>query len=161
MKKQYLEIGRIVNTHGVAGEIKLQPWADSPEFVLEFKTIYVDDVQIRIKRGRVHKNMVILKLEGYDDVNAAMKLKNKIAYIDRNDAKLEDGEFFIQDIIGATVVDESGNRIGVLDDVLDMPAGSVYVVKGDREILIPAVDEFILSTDAENGIITVRLIEGM
>ena len=161
MKKQYLEVGRIVNTHGIQGEIKLQPWADSPEFVLEFKTIYIDGAPVKIMRGRVHKSMVILKLEGFDDVNAAMRLKNKVAYIDRDDAGLEDGEFFIQDIIGASVVDEDGNSLGVLDDVLDMPAGSVYVVKGDREILIPAVDEFILSTDAENGVITVRLIEGM
>ena len=161
MKKQYLEVGRIVNTHGIQGEIKLQPWADSPEFVLDFKTIYIDGAPVKIKRGRVHKSMVILKLEGFDDVNAAMRLKNKVAYIDRDDAGLEDGEFFIQDIIGASVVDESGNSLGVLDDVLDMPAGSVYVVKGDREILIPAVDEFILSTDAENGVITVHLIEGM
>ena len=161
MKKQYLEVGRIVNTHGIQGEIKLQPWADSPEFVLEFKTIYIDGAPVKIMRGRVHKSMVILKLEGFDDVNAAMRLKNKVAYIDRDDAGLEDGEFFIQDIIGASVVDEDGNSLGVLDDVLDMPAGSVYVVKGGREILIPAVDEFILSTDAENGVITVRLIEGM
>ena len=94
-------------------------------------------------------------------VNAAMALKGRTVFIDRADARLPKGAFFLQDIIGAAVVDESGSEIGKLVDVMETPASNVYVVKGEREHLIPAVPEFILSTDADNGIITVHLIEGM
>lgn len=161
MKKEFLEVGKIVNTHGVRGEVKLQPWADSPEFLLKFKTLYLDGEPKRVRAARVHKEMVILSLEGIDDVNTAMTLKEKVLSIRRGDAKLPRGAFFIQDIIGAKVVDEQGTELGVLEDVMDLPRHSVYVVRGEREILIPAVPEFILHTDADKGIITVHLIEGL
>lgn len=161
MKKEFLEVGKIVNTHGVRGEVKLQPWADSPEFLLKFKTLYLDGKAIKLRAARVHKNMVILSLDGVEDVNAAMALKEKVLCIRRADAKLPKGSFFIQDIIGAEVVDEQGVKLGELADVLDLPGNSVYVVRGEREIMIPAVPEFILKTDADAGVITVRLIEGM
>ncbi len=161
MKKEFLEIGRIVNTHGVRGEIKVQPWADSPEFLLGFKTLYLDGQPLRVRGGRVHKGMVILAVEGVEDVNAAMALKNRVLYIRRSDARLPEGSFFLQDILGAKVVTEQGEELGELADVLDLPGNAVYVVRGEREILIPAVPEFILRTDAENGVVTVRLIEGL
>lgn len=161
MKKEFLEIGKIVNTHGVRGEVKVQPWADSPEFLLDFKTLYLDEKPLRVRSGRVHKGMAILALEGVEDVNAAMALKNRVLFIRRSDARLPSGSFFLQDIIGAKVVTEQGEELGELADVLDMPASAVYVVRGAREILIPAVPEFILHTDAENGVVTVRLIEGL
>ena len=161
MKKEFLEVGKIVNTHGVRGEVKLQPWADSPEFLLKFKTLYLDGKAIKLRAARVHKNMVILSLDGVEDVNAAMALKEKVLCIRRADAKLPKGSFFIQDIIGAEVVDEQGVKLGELADVLDLPGNSVYVVRGEREIMIPAVPEFILKTAADAGVITVRLIEGM
>ena len=161
MKKEFLEIGKIVNTHGVRGEVKVQPWADSPEFLLDFKTLYLDEKPLRVRSGRVHKGMAILALEGVEDVNAAMALKNRVLFIRRSDARLPSGSFFLQDIIGAKVVTEQGEELGELADVLDLPASAVYVVRGAREILIPAVPEFILHTDAENGVVTVRLIEGL
>lgn len=160
-KKKYLEAGQIVNTHGVRGEIKIMPWADSPEFLLKFKTLYIGERGFKVQSSRVHKNMVLAKMEGIDDVNDAMSLKNKTVCIDRDDVKLPKGRFFISDIIGAEVVNENGDMIGVLADVMEMPAQNIYVVRGEREIMIPAVDEFILETDVENGRITVRLIEGM
>lgn len=161
MKKEFLEVGKIVNTHGVRGEVKLQPWADSPDFLLKFKTLYLDGKPIEVRAARVHKTMVILSLAGVEDVNAAMTLKEKVLSIRRADAKLPQGSFFIQDILGADVVDEQGNKLGALVDVLDLPGNSVYVVRGTREIMIPAVPEFIRKTDADAGVITVRLIEGM
>ena len=161
MKKEYLEIGKIVNTHGVRGEVKVQPWADSPEFLLGFKTLYLDETPVKVRAGRVHKGMVILALEGVEDVNAAMALKNRVLYMRREDARLPRGSFFLQDILGAKVVTEAGEELGELADVLDLPGNPVYVVRGAREILIPAVPEFVLRTDAENGVVTVRLIEGM
>ena len=160
-KKQYIEAGRIVNTHGVAGEVKIEVWLDSPQFLKSFKRCFIDRREVRLLSARVHKGFLIVKLEGVEDVNAAMALKGRTVFIDRADARLPKGAFFLQDIIGAAVVDESGSEIGKLVDVMETPASNVYVVKGEREHLIPAVPEFILSTDADNGIITVHLIEGM
>ena len=160
-KKQYIEAGRIVNTHGVAGEVKIEVWLDSPQFLKSFKRCFIDRREVKLLSARVHKGFLIVKLEGVEDVNAAMALKGRTVFIDRADARLPKGTFFLQDIIGASVVDESGSEIGKLVDVMETPASNVYVVKGEREHLIPAVPEFILSTDADNGIITVHLIEGM
>ena len=160
-KKQYIEAGRIVNTHGVAGEVKIQVWLDSPQFMKSFRRCFIDKREVKLISARVHKGFLIAKLENVEDVNAAMALKGRTVFIDRADARLPKGAFFLQDIIGAAVVDESGNEIGKLADVMETPASNVYVVKGETEHLIPAVPEFILSTDAENGIITVHLIEGM
>ena len=160
-KKQYIEAGRIVNTHGVAGEVKIEVWLDSPQFLKSFKRCFIDRREVKLLSARVHKGFLIVKLEGVEDVNAAMALKGRTVFIDRADARLPKGAFFLQDIIGASVVDESGSQIGKLVDVMETPASNVYVVKGEREHLIPAVPEFILSTYADNGIITVHLIEGM
>ena len=160
-KKQYIEAGRIVNTHGVAGEVKIEVWLDSPQFLKSFKRCFIDRREVKLLSARVHKGFLIVKLEGVEDVNAAMALKGRTVFIDRADARLPKGAFFLQDSIGASVVDESGREIGKLVDVMETPASNVYVVKGEQEHLIPAVPEFILSTDADNGIITVHLIEGM
>lgn len=160
-KKQYLEIGQIVNTHGIRGEVRIQPWADSPEFLLRFKTFYIDGAPVRVRAARVHKGCVIALFDGVEDVNAAMGLKNKTLCIDRADARLPKGSFFLADILGARVVTEDGAELGALADTLDLPGQRVYVVRGEREHLIPAVPEFILHTDADAGVITVRLIEGM
>lgn len=160
-KKQYIEAGRIVNTHGIAGEVKIEVWLDSPQFMKRFKTLYTNDNTLAVTNTRVHKGFLIAKLEGVDDVNAAMALKGRDVYIDRKDAHLPKGAFFVADIIGAEVIDESGRPIGKLVDVMETPASNIYIVKGEEEHLIPAVPEFILSTDAENGVIKVHLIEGM
>lgn len=160
-KNQYLEIGQIVNTHGIRGEVCIQPWADSPEFLLRFKTFYIDGAPVRVRAARVHKGCVIALFDGVEDVNAAMGLKNKTLCIDRADARLPKGSFFLADILGARVVTEDGADLGALADTLDLPGQRVYVVRGEREHLIPAVPEFILHTDADAGVITVRLIEGM
>ncbi len=161
MKQQYLEAGKITNTHGVRGEVRITPWADSAAFLRGFRTFYIDGQPVRVLRSRVHKNQLIAQLEGYDDVNAAMTLKNKVIHIDRADAKLPEGRYFLQDLLGMRVVSDAGETLGELADVLDLPQGSVYVVRGTREILIPDVPEFLLNIDAERGEITVHLLEGM
>ena len=161
MKKQYLEAGRIVNTHGVRGEVKIEPWADEAAFLTRFRRFSLDGKVVAVRSCRVHKSMAIAALEGVEDVNAAMALKGRVLFIDRDDARLPAGTVFRQDILGARVVDESGRELGVLDDVLDEPASSVLVVKGEREILIPDVPAFVLKKDADACVVTVRLIEGM
>ena len=161
MKERFIEAGEIVNTHGVRGEVKILPWTDSAEFLAAFRTLYIDGRPVKMRSARVHKQTVLASLEGVEDVNAAMRLKGRRVFIDRADAKLPEGGYFIQDIIGAEVVTEAGESIGKLAEVMDAPASMIYVVRGERERLIPAVPEFILKTDADAGIITVRLIEGM
>ena len=160
-KKRFLEAGRIVNTHGVRGEVKIEPWADGPEFLKSFRTLYIDSRGVGVQQGRVHGDFFIAKLEGVDDMTSAMALNNKTLYKDRQDAKLPAGRIFIADIIGARVVSDDGQELGTLAEVMERPAHNIYVVKGKREILIPAVPEFVLSTDADEGVITVHLIEGM
>ena len=161
MKERFIEAGEIVNTHGVRGEVKILPWTDSAEFLAAFRTLYIDGRPVKVRSSRVHKQTVLASLEGVEDVNAAMRLKGRRVFIDRADAKLPEGGYFSQDIIGAEVVTEDGESIGKLAEVMDAPASMIYVVRGERERLIPAVPEFILKTDADAGIITVRLIEGM
>ena len=161
-KNAFIEAGRIVNTHGVQGEVKIEVWLDSPKFFKSFKRLYTAGGQeLKVLSARTHKDFVIAKLEGVEDVNAAMALKNKVLSIRRSDAALPHGAFFLQDIIGAKVVNEAGAEIGTLTEVMETPASNIYVVKGEGEHLIPAVPEFIKKTDADAGLITVHLIEGM
>lgn len=160
-KKAFIEAGRIVNTHGVSGEVKIEVWLDSPQFLRRCGRLFVDGKEKKILSGKVQKSFLIAKLEGVADVNAAMALKGRLVEIAREDAPLPKGAYFIQDILGASVQDETGREIGRLTDVLERPASNIYVVQGETEHLIPAVPEFVLATDAENGVITVHLIEGM
>ena len=163
--KQYLEVGKVTNVHGLMGEVKVQPWADSPEFLCQFKTLYVDEAHfpMTVQRARVHKNMVIIKFEGPTDVPSALSLRNAILYIDRSDVDLPEGAFFLADIYGLEVRDAaSGEVLGKIADVLTLPANNVYVVKGGaRELMIPAVPQFIAETNIEAGYIRVNMMEGL
>ena len=162
MKKQFLEAGKIINTHGIRGEVKVDPWTNGPEYLSGFKRFFIDGEPVGVLSSRVHKGFVILALEGVGDIDSAIRLKNRIIYIDRDDAPLSEGEYFLQDIIGLRVLDEeTGAKLGTLTEVLDLPSNTVYVVKGEREILIPAVPEFIKKVDIDGGTVSVRLIEGM
>ena len=160
-KSAFIEAGRIVNTHGVAGEVKIEVWLDSPQLLRRCGRVFLDGEEKKLLSGKVQKSFLIAKLEGVEDLNAAMRLKGRTVQIAREDARLPRGAYFIQDILGASVVDEQGKEIGKLVDVLERPASNIYVVQGEQEHLIPAVPAFIRNTDAENGVITVRLIEGM
>lgn len=160
-KEPYLEAGKIINTFGVRGEVKLDPWCDSAEFLKPLKTLYIDGALRAVASSRVHKGMLIVRFADVEDVNGAMLLKNKIVYFARSDVRLPKGRHFVADLLGAAVVDEQGTEIGKLTEVLDMPAGQVYVVQGETEHTIPAVPEFILDIDADEKTIRVHLIEGM
>lgn len=160
-KEPFLEAGKIINTFGVRGEVKLDPWCDSAEFLKPLKTLYIDGARRAVASSRVHKGMLIVRFADVEDVNGAMLLKNKIVYFARSDVRLPKGRHFVADLLGAAVVDEQGTEIGKLTEVLDMPAGQVYVVQGETEHTIPAVPEFILDIDADEKTIRVHLIEGM
>ena len=159
--EKLLECGKIVNTHGIRGEVKIVPWADSPEFLCDLPALYIDGKPVKIRNARVHKGNVIALLEGIDDVNTAMLLKEKVVSMSRDDVDLPEGSFYLADIIGLKVIDEDGKELGVLADILSPSLQQVYVVKGEREIMIPVVPQFILETNVEGGYIKVRLIEGM
>ena len=151
MKNRFLETGRIVNTHGIAGEVKIMPWADEPEFLLEFNTLYIDGQPMEVASARVHKNSVLVKFQGVNDINAAVKYRDKVVCI------------FLADLMGLEVRDaDSGEVLGKIVDVLTPPASNVYVVRGGKqEHMIPAVDEFVVETNVDEGYLRVRLIEGM
>ncbi len=164
-QKQYLEVGQVTGTHGVMGEVRVQPWADSPEFLCGFRTLYVDDScwPIKVERARVHKNMAIIKFEGITDVPSATAMRNAVLHIDRADAHLPEGAFFIADLIGAEVRNAAtGEVLGRLAEVLNLPASDVYVVRGgEREWMIPAVPAFIAETNVQEGYVLVNVIEGL
>ena len=165
MLQQYLEVGKITNVHGLMGEVRVQPWADSPEFLCRFKTLYVDKTHwpIQVERARVHKNMAIIKFHGVTDVPSALAMRNAILYIDRNVVQLPEGSFFLADIMGLEVRDaQSGQVLGKVDDILTLPANNVYVVRGgERELMIPAVPQFIAQVNIEEGYLRVNMIEGL
>ncbi|NBI10783.1 16S rRNA processing protein RimM [Colidextribacter sp. OB.20] len=165
MLQQYLEVGKVTNVHGLHGEVRVQPWADSPEFLCQFKTLYVDEAHwpIQVERARVHKNMVIVKFEGPCDVPSALSLRGATLYIDRSDAQLPEGAFFLADIYGLEVRDAAdGTVLGKIADVLTLPANNVYVVRGGpRELMIPAVPQFIAETSVDGGFIRVNMMEGL
>ena len=160
MKKQFLEAGEIVSTHGVQGEVKILPWCDGPEFLKEFSTLYVDGNAHRVQSARIHKNMLLCKLEGINDMNAAQAMKGKVVSIDRDSAQIAEGRVFIADLIGLPVFAE-GQEIGTLRDVYTGPANDVYMVKGEREYMIPAVSEFLEDVNVDEGYIKVKLLKGM
>lgn len=160
MQKQWLEAGRIVGTHGVRGELKLEPWTDTPDFLLDFDQIRLAGKCIAVEQSRVHKSQILLKLAGIDTVEAAAALRGQIVSINREDAHLEEGAVFIADLIGLPVYDEAHNELGKITEVLTLPANDVYVVKGTHEYMIPVVKEFVRNIDTASGI-TIHLVEGM
>lgn len=163
MKQPFIEAGRITNTHGVRGEVKIEVWLDSPDDLKHYRRVFVDGQERRLLSARPQNRFAIAKLEDVDDVNAAMPLKGKTVYIAREDAPLPPGGYFLQDLLDARVVLEDGSPVGVLTEILERPANNVYVVTDSegKEILIPAVPAFILRADAEEGVVRVRLLEGM
>ena len=151
-----------MNTFGVRGEVKIQPWADTPDFLTGFEHLYIDGAPVKVLSAKVHKGCVIAALEGVVDIEGSIKLKNKTVSIAREDVQLEQGRHFIADLVGLRAIDSTtGGEIGTVTDVLTLPANNVYVVKGAKEILIPAVPEFVREININEGYISFNLIEGL
>ena len=162
MKLDYILVGRIVNAHGIKGEVRVQPRDGDPHFLTRFRTFYMEGKPVSPTASHVHKSFLLMKLPGVEDMNAALDLRGRDLYIRREDAALPDGEWFDDELLGLTVVDEAGTPLGELVAVENYPAHKVYTVRGNREYLIPAVkDAFILDIDMDAGRMTVRVWEGM
>ena len=158
MKLDFIKAGEIVTTHGVRGEVKVLPWVDSPETLSEFDRCRIDGVEYIIESCRVQKTCNLVKLTGIDTMEAAQAMRGKVIELYRED--IDDEVIFAAELVGVEVYAD-GNLIGKIADVLDYPGNAVYVVKGDHEYMIPAVNQFILSTDMNANRMEVRLIEGM
>ena len=159
--KQLLEAGKIINTQGLQGEVKVQAWADSAEDLLPYTRFVAAGEELKVAKSRVQKGFLYLRFEDKNTIEDVIPLKGKVLHMYREDLILPEGVHLLSDIIGSRVVDEEGNDIGVVEDILERPAANVYVIRGDREILVPSVPEFIKKVDTDQRIVTVRLIEGM
>ena len=163
MRMETIRIGRIVNAHGIRGEVRVQPINQDPAFLTTFKTFYLDGKPIRPTANHVHKSLVLMKFPGVDDMNAALALKEKVLYIRREDAPLKDGECFDEELLDMEVYNEAdGALLGRITRVDTYPASKVYTVRGQKEYLIPAVPEvFIKSVDLDDNRMEIHVLEGM
>lgn len=167
MLKKYLEVGQIVGTHGVRGEMRVNPWCDSPDFMKQFKHFYLskDGAEpLKVISCRPHGNIALLKVEGIDSIDAANRIMRKVLYMDRAEANLRQGENFIQDLIDCTVSDaDTGTIYGKLTDVMETGANDVWQITDEKgkEYLIPAIKEVIAETDVEKGVIKIRPMKGI
>ena len=157
MKLQFVDAGEIVTTHGVKGEVKVLPWLDCPEMLCEFGRCRLDGKEYAIDACRVQKSCNLVKLRGIDTMEDAQKLRGKIVQLYRRD--IDDEVIYAAELVDVEVFAD-GVCIGKITEVLDYPGNSVYVVDGGK-YMIPAVKEFILSTDLERNKMQVKLIEGM
>ena len=157
-------IGKIVNAVGLKGEVKVYNYSDSPEIYESTEAVYVDDELLEVENLRLQKNMVILKLAGIEDRNAAEAAKNRETFVTEDDLpELEEGEYYIRDLIGMEVALEDGSHLGTMTDVIQNSAQDIFQLRTDegKNVLIPRVPEFILDINTDERKITVRLIEGM
>lgn len=166
MKQKFLEVGKIVGTHGIKGMVRIQPWSDSPEFLEEFDVFYLDKdgtSSVEVARIQPHGNVVLASLCGIDTIEQAENFRGKILYISRDDIELPEGRYFISDIIGAQVFDKDGTTLlGTLTDVSETGANDVWHITCDgKEYLVPAIDEVIVQVDIENSRIVLNPMKGI
>lgn len=160
-------VGVIANTHGIRGEVKVFPTTDDPQRYRDLKKVLLDTgrefITLEIASVRFHKNLVIVKFKGIDNINDIEKYKGKDLYVLREDAvPLEEGEYYIADIIGASVVTEDGKSFGTLKDVLETGANLVYVVEHQgKEVLLPVIPDCVKEVNVEEQRITVEILKGL
>lgn len=167
MIKEFLELGQIVGTHGLKGEIRINPWCDSPDFAKRFSFVYFDksgDNPCKIISQRTHGNIILMKLDGINKIDDAELLKNKILYIKRADAKLPDGVWFIEELYGCEVFDNlTGKCYGKITDVSQTGANDVWHITDNTgtEYLIPAIKDVIIDVDVANNNVIINPMKGI
>ena len=159
-----IKLGQIVTAVGIKGEVKVYPYTDIPERFEEIDSLMIESKTAKINGVRYMKNMVILRLEGVDDRNAAEALRGKNLYIDRKDMwEMPEDTYLVKDLLGMTVMDPEGNRVGKLVDVIQNSAQDLYEIEREdgKKFLLPAVGEFVQTVNLNKRIMIVRLIEGL
>ena len=168
MKQEYFEIGQIVNTFGIKGFVKINPFTDDLERFEELKSVFVvknkELIEMQIEEVKYHKHLVLVKFKGIEDINMAEKYKGCYIKIKRENArKLPEGTYFIADLIGIKVYDEDGNLLGKVDDIYNNKRTGIYVIKDDlgKQILLPSTKEVIKQIDVDEEKMVVHLIDGL
>ncbi len=167
MLLEYLELGKIVSTHGVKGEMRVQYWCDSPEFFQSFKTVYLGrggKTPMKVMGARPHGNVMLLELEGITDIDMANTLRGKVIYVKRADAPLEDGRYFVAELIGCSVYDaDSGKEYGKVTDVLNSGASDIWEIRGadGKQYLLPSIPEVVVEVNVAENRATVRPMPGI
>ena len=168
MKKDYLELGQIVGTHGIKGEIRVNPWCDSPDFAKGFRTVYSDSKgtqPVKVTACRSHGNIILMKLENINSINDAEKLKNRMLYIKRDDANLPEGTWFIEELIGCEVfdADDGAKLYGRITDVSPTGANDVWHITdgNNNEYLIPSIKEVVIEVNVEENFVKIRPMKGI
>ena len=158
MKLQFIEAGEIVTTHGIRGEIKVLPWLDSPDDLVDFDRVSIDGKEYKIQNCRVQKTCNLIKLASVDTVEQAQALRGKTVFLYRCD--IDDNVIFAAELVDMDVY-ANDEYLGKITDVLDYPGNKVYVVNGKHSYMIPAVKQFVLSINMDDNRMLVQLIEGM
>ena len=159
-----LEIGQIVNTHGLRGDLKVMPWCDDPEVFHELAYVLIDGQEFEIQKSSIHKNMVLLKLEGIDHINDAEGYRNKVLTVPREElGELPEGTYYICDLLGCEVETVEGRFLGKICDIIKTGSNDVYVVEDEsrKQVLIPVIDEVICSVDIEAKRIVIKPLKGL
>ena len=164
--KEYLEIGKVNNTHGLKGEIKLEMWCDGIDYIKQLKTVYLDDKgnkALSIASARPQKNIAIIKFAEISSIEQAEELKNKVVFCNRNDARIDEDSYYLADIIGCTVVDiENGREYGKITDVMNYGSSDIYdVVKDKKHNLIPAIPDVVKEINTEKQIVLIKNMKGL
>ncbi len=165
---KYLEIGQIVNTFGIKGMVKVKPFTDDIKRFDRLKTIYIEinkeKKEYEIQEVKYHKNMVLIKFKGIDNIEEAEQLRQRYILIDREkEEPLEEGVYYIVDLIGLDVYTDDGKLLGKVDDIFNTGSNDIYVVKDKlgKQILLPGISEVLKDIDLKNEKITVHLIPGL
>lgn len=159
-----IEIGQIVNTHGLRGDLKVMPWCDDPEIFHELEYVLIDGEEFEIEKSSLHKNAVLLKLEGIDSINDAEKYRNKVLFVPRSElGELPEGTYYICDLLGCEVETDKGRNLGKICDIIKTGSNDVYVVENEskKQTLIPVIDDVINSVDIEEKKIVITPLKGL
>lgn len=167
MLKEFLEAGKIVGTHGIKGELRVEPWCDSPDFLAQFETLYTNEggQALKVISSRVHKNLLLIKLLGIDTIEHGDLMRGKILYIKRSDVTLPQGRYFISDLLGMKVyhADDQSVCYGTITDVIKTGANDVYQITNEqkRNYLIPVIDQVVVETDIVGRRLLIRPMKGI
>ncbi|MBO4693759.1 MAG: 16S rRNA processing protein RimM [Clostridia bacterium] len=165
MKKEFIEAGKIVGTHGVRGMVRIQPWADSVSFLCGFNMFYLGDDKalIMVNKIKPHGNIVIAEIDGIDSIEKAETLRNRMIFIKRSDVDIPENRYFIDELIGCRVLDfDTGREYGLVTDVSATGANDVWHIKnGEKEYLLPAIKDVVKRVDTDGEIIEICPIKGI